>query len=61
MEMHWHIPAGIQPPSRLKAEADLEVMRIFDEEGLVAPLQVLRSNFDALCSVAFGDARLPRK
>jgi hypothetical protein len=61
MKMHWDIPAGIQPPSRLQAEADLEVMRIFDEEGLVAPLQVLRTNLDALCSVAFGEGRLPKK
>jgi hypothetical protein len=61
MKMHWDIPAGIQPPSRLEAEADLEVMRIFDKEGLIAPLQVLHSNFNSFWQVAHDDGRLPKK
>jgi hypothetical protein len=33
--------------SRGEAEVNLEVMRIFDEEGLTAPLRVLLSEFEA--------------
>ena len=47
MNMHWHIPAGIQQPSRLEAEADLEGMRIFrrrrDRRCVASVAQRIRS------------------
>jgi hypothetical protein len=52
---HTLIREGTNDYSRQEAEASLEVMRIFDEEGLVAPFRVLKTEFEAFFPQVLAD------
>ena len=52
---HRNIIKGTNDYSRAEAEAELEVMRIFDEEGLTAPLRVLKAEFATLLRETLAD------
>jgi hypothetical protein len=54
----WHRPrVDTNEYSRCEAEANLEVMRIFDEEGLVAPVDVLEEELQAFLPHVLADDR----
>jgi hypothetical protein len=58
---HRNITPGTNDYSRAEAEAELEVMRIFDEEVLTAPLWVLKAEFATLRRETLFDDKLEER